>query len=1009
VAPTWYYTVLTQMLEALEYLHAELRPLIHRDIRPDNILYNDINHFVLADFTDAAIGHGHAGEFTGPLEYLPPEMYNREEQTEAVDIWSLGVLCLHMLDLVPGVSEEDFCFKKMKERSWCEAMCDFAKYCTRPEVWMMVQMRPQRRSKARQLRRFLQEHPSTQLQRRPASEHLIYLIFKELKQFKSFPKPAIFKAAGEFLRNETATGSVGRSADEARSESEPTESQGRSRPSSGQSGLLRASATLSPTGSEGLGEQILMNSSGAAAKSSPAGSRGAAGSFSSTLHEVPKGPSSSGSTPPLTKPQRRAGASTTSRQPKSWKPAPLALTPDEQRLVDELGSVAPSSSAESKSKTGRQRRVQRPVSPERRKKAAEPSATTKPRSDSGALAGPSSLTINPQPTNSQEEAERSSSINMSSKGLEALTEPLGSRPKSSSVPRGTVGAPSSIAKPQPRSSKEEAEQSSSIEKPFKRSERAVEPSSSDAKPQLTGPKGEAEFNSSAEPPPRRLEDEAEKFSSAASPQSTGSQLQVPKSTSIAKPSPNGSKRVKRPTSSTAKMPPAEQRATTGPESSTSQSTSESAGSKKGEQGSSQIQGITQALEAVKASDEAARARRKSVLEEVKLQSLRPARDAPAVSEQRKSVLKKAEIQASEPTKAPTAAMPPSAAKTPPTAWGKSIAKKSEAQASEPARAPVTAREQQKSAPKNAEAQSTRTAKIEESRPVQRDDVQAPLVVWRGRSRELVQDTARGDSQATGRAQSQPTPAPQFRHRAKSQERPPSESSLRTSAISSSRRSDKPDSTQLTPRIGPIPPRGLSVDAPKWYPGTKTWGLSESEPPKRTFTQAAGAVSSAAPRRAEAQVGRAEARDKSPPRPSEAETQQVKVEKGEGENEGERLQPEAERGHRPSGSQPPSKQSQSQSPSHRNLQMEPRYPHPHPPHHHHHHRPPPSPGSQRWGSYPLPHPPPGNYSGGFYPSPSSLWSHPQAYYHPPPPLLPPSPGSYPAGYYHPPPWNQHGGH
>lgn len=35
--------------------------------------------------------------FCGTLDYLPPEMIDNEPHTEAVDIWSLGIICYEML------------------------------------------------------------------------------------------------------------------------------------------------------------------------------------------------------------------------------------------------------------------------------------------------------------------------------------------------------------------------------------------------------------------------------------------------------------------------------------------------------------------------------------------------------------------------------------------------------------------------------------------------------------------------------------------------------------------------------------------------------------------------------------------------------------------------------------------------------------------------------------------------------------------------------------------------
>ncbi len=87
-----------ELLEFLNYLHNLKPPLIHRDLKPDNILITDgINgRFVkLCDFGLAVIhefeGQSHSSR-TGSLKYMAPEViYGRKYDTKA-DIFSLGVI-----------------------------------------------------------------------------------------------------------------------------------------------------------------------------------------------------------------------------------------------------------------------------------------------------------------------------------------------------------------------------------------------------------------------------------------------------------------------------------------------------------------------------------------------------------------------------------------------------------------------------------------------------------------------------------------------------------------------------------------------------------------------------------------------------------------------------------------------------------------------------------------------------------------------------------------------------
>lgn len=92
--------VLGDIASALDYAHA--RGVIHRDLKPDNILFDAEGTLYLGDFgvahleDDAGAQTGPA-EFTGTVAYASPEQCRGEVLTASADIYSLGVLLFEML------------------------------------------------------------------------------------------------------------------------------------------------------------------------------------------------------------------------------------------------------------------------------------------------------------------------------------------------------------------------------------------------------------------------------------------------------------------------------------------------------------------------------------------------------------------------------------------------------------------------------------------------------------------------------------------------------------------------------------------------------------------------------------------------------------------------------------------------------------------------------------------------------------------------------------------------
>lgn len=87
-----------ELVCALSDLHTQ--KVLYRDLKPENILLDDQGHIALTDFglckeledTDLT-----TSTFCGTTEYMPPEMILKENYTQAIDMWCLGILLYELI------------------------------------------------------------------------------------------------------------------------------------------------------------------------------------------------------------------------------------------------------------------------------------------------------------------------------------------------------------------------------------------------------------------------------------------------------------------------------------------------------------------------------------------------------------------------------------------------------------------------------------------------------------------------------------------------------------------------------------------------------------------------------------------------------------------------------------------------------------------------------------------------------------------------------------------------
>ncbi|WP_240125928.1 serine/threonine-protein kinase [Thermomonas alba] len=93
-------SILRSLLQALDYAH--VRGVVHRDVKAENVLFDDSDRPLLADF-GIALRRGSnprlttAGLAVGSTAYMPPEQARGQDVDRRADIYSIGVLTWEML------------------------------------------------------------------------------------------------------------------------------------------------------------------------------------------------------------------------------------------------------------------------------------------------------------------------------------------------------------------------------------------------------------------------------------------------------------------------------------------------------------------------------------------------------------------------------------------------------------------------------------------------------------------------------------------------------------------------------------------------------------------------------------------------------------------------------------------------------------------------------------------------------------------------------------------------
>lgn len=139
---------ITDVSNGLSFLHSHHPPIIHQDIKPENILITADGHYVITDFgishklRTQLTKHSRTGNNYGTLAYMGPERFSAKPMVIiASDIWSFGATLYEIMegkllwDGIGGVVQRNHTELPAIENKYSAELNNLVKVCLNENPW----------------------------------------------------------------------------------------------------------------------------------------------------------------------------------------------------------------------------------------------------------------------------------------------------------------------------------------------------------------------------------------------------------------------------------------------------------------------------------------------------------------------------------------------------------------------------------------------------------------------------------------------------------------------------------------------------------------------------------------------------------------------------------------------------------------------------------------------------------------------------------------------------------